>query len=461
MKTVYLGGGSLRLIPVLRGTFKASPESFIGGEIHLVDINLRAAQAVKNLLERSPEFPRDCRVFATDNVDEALPGCDVLYITMAAIRPPMNTQAKLLSDEYGYMSSDQLSIHGAFLAARIGGLIFSLAKKLEKYSPNALMLFFANPVAIYSAMVNNHTKVRALGICGGFNNHRWDLSRFCGRDEFDPDWDVVSAGVNHLAFIIRGNYHGRDIHDILAEHLVPGWRCMRISTAYSESANLRIEHTLELYVQNYRRTGTLVFSTEGDGMGHLFHADALAEQHASAEAIRPGYDPEKDLRDALADRDARYRLLYDAAASSAAPDWNEKHTIFSRDETDITRDIYRALSGTKKMRIMASRPNMGAVRGFDDRAALEYTFDIDGKTITPVPDQYVPHPWQGLIASLSEFQTLVADALATKDPALFAQALDCYPMNRGSGREHEYFRKMFDIYKGQMMPELESARDLL
>ncbi len=461
MKTIYLGGGSLRLIPVLRGTFKASPESFIGGEIHLVDINLRAAQAVKNLLERSPEFPRDCKVFATDNVDEALPGCDVLYITMAAERPPMNTQAMLLSDEYGYMSSDQLSVHGAFLAARIGGLIFSLAKKLEKYSPDAIMLIFANPVAIYSAMVNNHTKVRALGICGGFNNHRWDLSRLCGRDEFDPDWDVVAAGVNHLSFIIRGSYHGRDIHDILAEHLVPNWRCMRIGTGYTENFNRYIEGTLECYVRNYRRTGTLVFSTEGDGMGHLFHAKHIAEQHEAAAAIRPTYDPDKNLRDSIAARDANYKRLYDAAASSSDPDWTMKHGLFSRDDTDITRDIYRALSGTKKMRIMASRPNIGAVKGFDDRAALEYTMDIDGKTITPVPDQFVPHPWQGLIASLSEFQTLVADAVATKDPALFAQALDCYPMNRGPGREHEYFRKMFDIYKGQMMPELEAAKDLL
>lgn len=461
MKTVYLGGGSLRLIPVLRGTFKASPESFADGEIHLVDINLRAAQAVKNLLERSPEFPAGCKVFATDNVDEALPGCDVLYITMAAERPPMNTQSLLLSDEYGYMSSDQLSVHGAFLAARIGGLLFSLAQKLEKYSPDALMLIFANPVAIYSAMVNNHTKVKALGICGGFNNHRWDLSRLCGRDEFDPDWDVVSAGVNHLSFIIRGNYHGRDIHEILAEHLTPDWRCMPIHTGFSESFCRYIEQTLTRYVGLYRRTGTLVFSTEGDGMGHLFHENAIAEQHEACLNIRPGYDPDKNLRDATAARDANYKRLYDAAASSEAPDWNGKFNLFWRDDTDITRDIYRAISGTKKMRIMASRPNRGAVKGFDDRAALEYTMDLMGKAITPVPDQYVPHPWQGLIASLSEFQTLVADAVATRDPAIFAQALDCYPMNRGSGREHEYFRKMFDIYKGQMMPELEAARDFL
>ncbi|MGI6495180.1 MAG: hypothetical protein ACOX5G_03675 [Kiritimatiellia bacterium] len=461
MTSVFLGGGSLRLIPVLRGTFAASPGSFRGGEIRLVDRDLCAARAVANLLARCPEFPGDCTIAATDNIDAAFDGCDVLYITMAAERPPMNTQALLLSDRHGYLCSDQLSLHGAFLAARIGGQLFSFARTLEKRSPKARMLIFANPVAIYSAMVGNHTSISALGICGGFNNHRWDLSRLCGRDEFDPAWDVVAAGVNHLAFILRGTRNGRDIHEILAEHLVPDWTCMPIRTGFNENFNRHIEVALRRYADLYRRTGTLVFSTEGDGMGHLFHEEYLAEQRAAAERIRPGYDPEEDLRAATAARAANLRRLCAAAASPAPPDWSAKGGLFWRDDTDITRDIFRAFSGTAEMRIMASRPNRGAVIGFDGRAALEYTMDLRGDTITPVPDQYVPHPWQGLVASLSEFQTLVADALATQDPRLFAQALDCYPMNRGAARRREYFRGMFDIYKGQMMPGLESARDLV
>ena len=38
---------------------------------------------------------------------------------------------------------------------------------MEKCCPKAWFVDFANPVAVYSGMLNNHTQIRALGICGG------------------------------------------------------------------------------------------------------------------------------------------------------------------------------------------------------------------------------------------------------------------------------------------------------
>jgi hypothetical protein len=72
--------------------------------------------------------------------------------------------------------------------------------------------------------------------------------------------------------------------------------------------------------------------------------------------------------------------------------------------------------------------------------------DLLGDTITPVENQYIPSPYRGLIASLSEFQTLTGDAIAKNDPAIFAQALEAYPVNQFSPQRKEFFTKMFDAY---------------
>ena len=98
------------------------------------------------------------------------------------------------------------------------------------------------------------------------------------------------------------------------------------------------------------------------------------------------------------------------------------------------------------MRITASHPNRGAVRDFSDQAALEYTMDLHGKNIIPVENQYIPAPFKGLIASLSEHQTLVADAIARQDGRLFADALEAYPMNKFSACRVPFFRRMFEIF---------------
>lgn len=56
MKAVFLGGGSLRLLPILRSVFEKVPEFFRGGEIRLVDLKIERVEAVGKLLLAFPEY---------------------------------------------------------------------------------------------------------------------------------------------------------------------------------------------------------------------------------------------------------------------------------------------------------------------------------------------------------------------------------------------------------------------
>ena len=127
---------------------------------------------------------------------------------------------------------------------------------------------------------------------------------------------------------------------------------------------------------------------------------------------------------------------------------------------DISIPILNAVAGIEKMRIVASRPNYGVIDGLPENAAVEYTMDIFKDTITPVENQYIPSPFRGLIASLSEFQTLNAEALATRDPKLFAAALDAYPVHQFDPERKNFFKKMFELYT-DVDPMWREAEDLL
>ena len=96
MNAVFLGGGSLRLLPLFRGFFSKAPEFFRNGEIRLVDLKPERAEAVGKLILTCPEYENvRCKVIWTDNIDEALPGADVMYLTMAARSDPTDTQSSL------------------------------------------------------------------------------------------------------------------------------------------------------------------------------------------------------------------------------------------------------------------------------------------------------------------------------------------------------------------------------
>ena len=217
MNITFIGGGSLRLLPILRGAMADCPAVFEGSELRFYDLARDRAMDVAAMVSACPEFKHlnNCRTVCPESEAEAYTGTDLVYVTMGIRKPPQNHFSGYASARYGFISTDQLSITGGFLSVQLGPVVLGIARKMEQYCPKALMLIFANPVAVYSNMVNRYTKIRALGICGGFNNHRWDLSRLCGREEFDPEWDVVAAGVNHLSFILRGSYKGEDLYGSL------------------------------------------------------------------------------------------------------------------------------------------------------------------------------------------------------------------------------------------------------
>jgi len=446
MKAVFLGGGSLRLLPILRGVFEKVPEFFRGGEIRLVDLKIERAEAVGRLLLACPEYANvGCRVIWTDDLDSALKRIDVLYLTMAARRDPSETQSVFLANRHGYFSSDNLSVNGAFLSLRIGRTIFNIAKKMEKICPDALMLIFPNPVAVYSHMVNTFTKIRALGICGGFNNHRYDLTRLTGHDGFDPEWNVVAAGINHLSYILRGTYQGKDLYsEVMPRYLTDHWKPVETESPYEWAREGMRQGQIFLY-RMFRRYGKLIFSTEGDGAAHIFPEESIQLQ------IRrfgrgENYDPASVARQVKEAERIRFAQFIESSKKPETISWSAPGGYQGKIETDITIPIFRALAGTAKMRIVASRPNYGAVRDFGPETPLEYTMDIFEKSITPVENQYIPEPFYGLTASLAEFQCLQSEAIAKWEPEIFANALDAYPVHRFMRFSKEFFREMFQLY---------------
>jgi len=457
MKVTFIGGGSLRLLPVIRGIFSEIPEFFRDGEIRLMDLKIERAEAVGRLIRSCPEYPAvNCDVVWTDDLDASLKDTDVLYLTMGARRQPGSTLGALIGARHGYYSSDNLSVTGAFLSLRLGRTILDIARRLEKLSPGALMLIFANPVSVYSHLVNTRTKVRALGICGGFNNHRSDLTRLCGRDAFDPGWNVVACGVNHLSYILRGEKNGQDLYsEILPRRLGSGWTPPEIRHP-SAAVRENIRTALTLLKGMFDRYGKIVFSSEFDGMFHLF-PDVLLDLQRRSVGEGRGFDPAACGR-AWREKVGRDFAGFIAASQDpAAVDWNARGGFFGRAATDITIPIFRALGGFGKMRIVASCPNRGAVHGFADDAPLEYTMEIDRRSIVPVKDQYVPAPFAGLAASLAEFQRLQSEAVAEWSPELFADALDAYPVHRFSADRRGFYREMFDLFS-DIDPVMLSAR---
>ena len=215
MKITMIGGGAHRVLGILRGAM-AIPGVLDGGEIALYDLNTVRSEAMGRMLLKTPEQAQcGCRITWGETLEQALEGADVVGSILPAMAPRSYALSKGVCVRHGYISSDNVSPTGALCGVKIAPVIMNIARTMERVCPNAWMINFVNPTAVLSGMVNNHTTIRALGVCQGFTNHLWDIPRLFGRDEEVTSLAVESAGVNHLSYVLKGKWKGEDLFESL------------------------------------------------------------------------------------------------------------------------------------------------------------------------------------------------------------------------------------------------------
>lgn len=461
MKVVFVGGGSYRTLPIVRAAMAHRP-IFHRGEIRLVDFNLPRVETVARMIMKTPEYAGSgCKVTWTDRLEPALPGADLVSISFPVGSWKVGCLSAQACADRGFFGSDQISMSGAFLAVTGGTIVLGIARQMEKHCPTAWLVDFANPVAVYSGLVNNHTRIRALGICGGFTNHRWDLTRLLfDRDAYCDEFKVVSAGINHLSFILRGTYHGKDIYRMLDQRVArKGWKPCRIPT--SPRAEPYTRYGLERLVEMRRRFGTIIFSTEGDGMMHIFY-DEMHERMMRNYRRRSLAQIDRQVKQNALNRqkaDEEFRSHLDRELDVRFWAQNSlKNPHFAANPADATVVVLKALGGVSRQWLAASHPNRGAVKGFKDRTVLEYSMFMDRKGIHPEPNLEVPDCFHGLISSLATHQTLVGDAIATRDPRTFANALFAYPIDQNTREAKALWRDLLKIHAAEMPKEFQQAK---
>ena len=476
MVFTMIGGGAHRLLSTVRGALQTGAFRE-GGELRYYDLDASRAEVMARMIRKSPEFranPAPVTVRWDLTLEQALEGADVVSVTLLA----GGTYAMNLSNElgwsYGFLGSDNVSYPGAFLALRGAPILLNVARTMERLCPDAILLDFANPVAVLSAMVNTYTKIRCYGICEGHNNHGWDLTRLLtGKDAYNPDFDVLVAGVNHASFITKGSLDGRDLFEWMRQRIdETGDPVERVEfspytkPAVKEMMCYGLHKTLTLFEQRH----VLLFSSELDGLSHYFHEDAL-RRHGPAY----GHDGEllepaamETLRAANeAGRAARLEQNRQFAAFAAMePDdipWSDpaQHLFRLPAKGDVQGKILAGLSGVEETRVAVSEPNDGSVTNIGRGIALEFSHRVDRNGLHPIGGLAVPEGVYGMTAALAMHQTLLARACFTGDPADLHEALLAYPIGSDTEAARTLWKKLIVASGDTIAPSYRGLADIV
>lgn len=182
--------------------------------IALMDVNERRLETTRRVLGNlRDQNGLRCTFSATTDRREALKGADFV-ITMISVGGNDALKYDIeIPLKYGVDQcvGDTLNPGGIFRGLRHVPALLDVARDIRELCPDALFLNYANPMAICCwAVQKSFPEVSSIGLCHG-TRHTTKL--LCSWLDLPvEECEVVTVGINHMAWYLRFRHDGEDVY---------------------------------------------------------------------------------------------------------------------------------------------------------------------------------------------------------------------------------------------------------
>jgi alpha-galactosidase len=110
---------------------------------------------------------------------------------------------------------DTLGPGGIFYGLRTIPVLLDIAADMREVAPDALLINYANPMAINSWALRRAGGVHSVGLCHGVQGAHHQIADALGLPQEEVDF--IAAGINHQTWFIQVTYQGRDMRPFILE----------------------------------------------------------------------------------------------------------------------------------------------------------------------------------------------------------------------------------------------------
>jgi alpha-galactosidase len=300
-----------------------------------------------------------------------------------------------------YTIADTIGVGGVFRGLRTIPVVLGIARDMEEVCPDAWLLNYTNPLAILVRAVSEATGIRVAGLC---HSVFWTVDRLAGylglpRDEID----AASAGLNHLAFVLRLEHHGRDLYPDLRTFVEAG----RVPDDDLVRADL------------YRRFG--FYPTESSEHHAEYNPWFIGKRDGAGDAVERFHVPIGEYLDRVAHN------LDEYAETKRKLDADEPFEIERSGEYAAT--IAEAMTTGTPARIVVNALNRGAlIPNLDRDACVEVPGLVDGLGVQPMAMGPLPLHLAAYVRGAVDMQGLTVRAALDHDRAAIGHAVMTDPL---------------------------------
>lgn len=427
LRLAVIGAGSVMFCPATLTDIILSDEiNSLPLEVCLMDIDEKALEVSfafgKKLLENSD---RNFSLTATTDLDEALTDTNFVITAIEVDRYHYWSIDFQIPRRYGFRQvyGENGGPGSMFHTLRNLPPILHIARRMEALCPDAYLINYTNPEAKLVEAVHRLTKIRAVGVCHGYEMGVHQIARFLKRDR--SEIEAVGYGLNHFGWFtsVTDAKTGEDLYPLLREkerecHWLASWDELGLSRIMMRTYGL------------YPYPGT----------NHIGEYVTWGDEFLASSKIQYFFDPASE--NPWANPKAPPEFVYDFCSNPTGVDLDHKYMdketeykqhFVLRDREDMRPSgeygipIIEAIVFDKKTHIPSlNMPNMGTMPGIMEGMCVEGPCVIDAEGIHPVQVEALPTAIEAMINRQGAIHRLVIEACVegSKNKLLQAVLLD-------------------------------------
>jgi alpha-galactosidase len=412
-KIVMVGGGSYGWSPCLLSDLIQTPE-LEGCDVVLLDINLTAAKEIKAVADRlCADNHKKFRFTATSNEDSAFKDADFVIITISTGGLDMMRHDLEIPERYGIYQTvgDSVGPGGWSRLLRNVPVFEKMTRKIERLSPQAVVLNYTNPMAGLTGAIAETSSLRTVGLCHGLFSTYWLIRRIFQCEEKDISARV--GGVNHFFWLLDFKVNGKD-----------GYTCLREKLA-GTSLDEYLDQTPDDKGVGKRGIDHILLDEMLNEYGYLTYLD---DRHTCEyfSAYLTDRKMIKRFKLHTTTIEERRKALF-KAREKALKMASGKEKIFPRSrETAI--DMIQAFITNKPFVDVVNLPNIGQIDNLPRGAVVETLGLVDSSGFAPISIGSMPEILRGITDVHCRVQKMTLDAALTGNRKLALEALMLDPL---------------------------------
>ena len=204
-----IGGGGVRTPLLIHGLLRSQSLLNIG-TLKLFDVDRKRADLMAGLgREIARILDADVPIDARDSIESTVEGSDFVLSSLRIGGMAARARDERIAIDQGLAGQETTGPGGVAMALRTIPVALEHARVVEGLAPHAWFINFTNPAGLITQALQQHTKLRVIGICDTPAELVHKISQALREAPADVQCDY--AGLNHLGWVRRVLVRGQDV----------------------------------------------------------------------------------------------------------------------------------------------------------------------------------------------------------------------------------------------------------